>query len=408
MKKEKTVLAAVAAVLIVAVAVALALHIRPDWISNIHENADEAADESADGTSGEAAEEEPAEEPATEKPEENRTLKIMAAGDIHLARGVEYHINRIGKGYTYPFELIVDMLKKGDVIFANLENPFTDKEKPVYGKIAFRSRPEAFEAVRFGGFNLLNIANNHIMDQYEQGLFDTIALLEKEKIAFAGAGRNLDEARKPAIIEKNGLKIGMLSYTDMAYDVFAGNPPMSFAATAEKAGVAPREFEYIKEDIEKLRDKVDLLIVSLHWGVEYVYEVLPEQVDFAHRVIDLGADIIIGHHPHRMKGIEIYKGKPIIYSLGNLISDQNDPRNQEGFIIEMDFRGNRLESFSAIPFVIEGKSRVVPVYGDDARFLLQNQKKISEELGSKCYIENDRLVFVIEHPDDGENSNIIN
>jgi len=227
-------------------------------------------------------------------------------------------------------------------------------------------------------------------------LKDTIELLDKHNIKYAGAGTNLSEARKPAYLEKNGLKIALLAYTEMADIVYKGNPPISFAADENKAGVSSLRYEYIKEDIEKIRKEVDFLIVSLHWGTEYVYEVSPSEVDLAHMVIDLGADMIIGHHPHRMKGIEIYKGKPIAYSLGNFISDQGDLRNQEGFILDMEYSGNRLKSLFAVPFVIhKAKAEIVPVKGEAAHYLLETEMRLSKELGSNCKIENDKLVFVI-------------
>ncbi len=349
---------------------------------------------------------EPSEQPTIPEPtvvptpqEEDTTLRIMAVGDVFLGRGVEYHLTKNNKSFNYPFEKVHDILKEGDIIYCNLEAPFTDSTHGLAGideeggKYCLKNKPEAFEGVKYAGFNLVSLANNHILDYYERGLFDTIRLLEENSIAYAGAGSDLDEARKPAIIEKKGVKVGMLSYTDMAEVLYKGNPPLRFVAGEDKAGVAPRKLEYIKEDIEKLRDKVDILIVTLHWGVEYEYYVLPEQVEFAHHVMDLGADIIIGSHPHRMKGIEIYKGKPIVYSLGNFISDQNDPRNQEGFILDFEFENKKLKSLSGIPFTIFQKMQVVPLEGEEAQALLETQLEWSRKLNSKCYIKDNRIVY---------------
>jgi len=139
---------------------------------------------------------------------------------------------------------------------------------------------EAIEGIKYAGFNLMNLANNHILDYYERGLFDTMDILDKNGIKYAGAGRNLEEARKPAIMEVKSMKVGMLAYTDMAEIVYKGNPNYKFAAGEDKPGVAPRPLKFddsIKKDIEELRSKVDILIVSLHWGVEESFEVLPEQ-----------------------------------------------------------------------------------------------------------------------------------
>jgi len=343
--------------------------------------------------------------PAPVKPEDEKSansLRIVATGDIFMGRGTEFWLKKQGKTFIYPFEDIAALLKKGDIIFGNLEAPLTasakslaDIDKPG-GKYALKNPPEALKGIKYAGFNLLNLANNHMLDYYDTGLYDTLDALEKNGIAHAGAGKDIDEARKPAIIEKNGLKIGLLSYTDMAEVVYKGNPPLSFAAEKNKAGVAPRNAAYIKEDIDKLRNRVDILLVSLHWGIEYCADLAPGQTEFAHSLIDQGADAVIGHHPHHIKGVEVYKGKPIIYSLGNFISDQADPANQEGFFIDMTYAGKNLKTMEAIPIKILMKSRIVPLSGDEATALLAKIYKISTNLGTKCQIKDGKVAFDIK------------
>ncbi|MCX7842951.1 MAG: CapA family protein [Clostridia bacterium] len=325
-------------------------------------------------------------------------LTIVAVGDILLGRGVGMRLENQKKGYIYPFERVVGFLKEGDVVFANLEEPITASTHSLTGigqggKYVLKNEPQAFEGIKFAGFNLLHLANNHILDYYDKGLYDTIELLEKNGIAYAGAGKNLDEARKPAIIEKKGVKIGMLAYTDMSEVLYKGNPPLRFIAEKERYGVAPRNHSYIKEDVDKLRQCVDLVIVSLHWGLEESFEVLEEQRELAHRLMDQGVDIILGHHPHQFQGIEIYNGKPIIYSMGNFIFDQNDPENQESFILNMKYSGRKLTEFKAIPVRTADKTQVIPLAGIDAELLLKRQLELCRRLDTKCHIAGDRLVF---------------
>ncbi len=324
-----------------------------------------------------------------------KTLKITAAGDILLGRGVEYHIKQLNESYNYPFESIRPVLKYGDVIFANLEEPFTDSTKSLWGKIILKSEPEAISGVKYAGFNLLSLANNHILDYYTKGLYDTIKLLNRENIAYAGAGTNLENARELTIIEKNGLKIGLLAYSEMAYEYYTGDPSINFAATKDSGGVAPYKVKYINEDIKKARANVDILIVSLHFGVEYSLEPQERQVKEVHSFIDSGADIIIGHHTHRSQGIEIYKGKPIFYSLGNLLFDQDDPLNQRSFIINMKFTDNKLTSLSAIPFLITDKCRILRATGDVAKEMIENEQDLCEKLNSKCTFYKNTLKFVL-------------
>lgn len=349
--------------------------------SNIAEDAGDQGTESA-GTKQEEVKPEPPE------------LRFVAVGDIMLGRGVGYWIEKKGS-YEMAFEKVKSNLNVGDVVFGNLENPLTSSTKGLdkNRKIVLKAKPEAMTALKSAGFNLVSLSNNHILDYYEKGLFDTMELLDQNGIVHAGGGRNLDEARKLAVIEKNGLKIGLLAYTDMAEITFAGDPYISFAAGPEKSGVVPRKYETIKEDILKARDQVDLLAVSLHWGVEESFNITPEQVEFAHKLIDDGADLILGHHPHQFQGIEIYNGKPILYSMGNIIFDQNERENMESFIVDMKYKGTELTALTATPVRILEKSHVEIQTGNAASEILKRQASLSGKLGTEPEIKNDILVY---------------
>lgn len=340
-------------------------------------------------------------EPGESSPPVPEALKIVVTGDIMLGRGVEAALKRNGKSYDFVFEEVAELLIKGDVVFGNLEQPITDSEHSLTGigqggKWVLRSRPESFTAIRQAGYNLFSLANNHILDFYEQGLVDTMELLAKNDIAFAGAGMNLEEARKPAIIEEKGVKIGLLAYTDMAEITYKGKPPLSFLAGSDNSGVAPRRLDFVLEDIKGVRDSVDILMVSLHWGIEDSFDVHPSQVSFAHELIDAGADMIVGHHAHQFQGIEIYRGKPIFYSLGNFIFDQNDPENQESFIINLKYSEKRLVGLYAVPVRTIDKCRVVPQKGEAAAELLQREEELCKRLGTQCEIRDDVLMIVEE------------
>jgi poly-gamma-glutamate capsule biosynthesis protein CapA/YwtB (metallophosphatase superfamily) len=321
-------------------------------------------------------------------------LKIAAVGDIMLGRGVGRRLEKAG-GYKYAFSGVEEVLKQGDIVFANLESPLTASTHGLSSekKIVLKGSPDSIEAILSGGFNLLSLSNNHIMDYYDTGLYDTISLLDANGIAHSGAGKNIEEAGKPALIEKNGYRIGLLCYTDMAHYIYEGTPAISFAAGEDKAGVIPRDYETIRQAIARLRDSVDLLAVSLHWGIEESFTVTPEQVDFARKLLDDGADMILGHHPHQFQGIEIYKGKPILYSMGNFLFDQNDPENMETFIVEMRYEGKNLKSLAARPVRIADKCRAELQTGASAQNILTREAGLCEQLGTIPEIEGDMLVF---------------
>lgn len=321
-------------------------------------------------------------------------LRFMAVGDIMLGRGVGMRLQKAGD-YKKAFEKVSDYFSMGDVLFANLETPLTssthglDKKR----KIVLKGNPEAVSALTSAGFNLISLSNNHMMDYYEKGLQDTMELLSKNGIIYAGGGKDIEDARKLAIKEVNGIKVGLLAYTDMAELTFAGDPYLSFAAGTEKSGVVPRKYETIKEDILKARGQVDILAISLHWGVEESFTITQDQVEFAHNLIDDGADVILGHHPHQFQGMEMYKGKPIMYSMGNFLFDQNDSENMESFIIDMRYKGKELVEFAAIPVRILDKSYVEIQTGESAANILDRQSKLCLQLGTNAVTDKDRLVF---------------
>ncbi len=322
-------------------------------------------------------------------------LKLVAVGDIMLGRSVGKRLEKTQDGYDTAFSNVSGLLKQGDVVFANIEAPITEsmhslsKDK----KIILKNSPACINALKSAGFNLFSLANNHMLDYYDTGLFDTMKILDQNGFKHSGGGKNLEEARKPAIIEKNGIRLGLLSYTDMAQYVYAGNPAISYAADTGKAGVAPRVYESIQEDIEALREQVDLVAISLHWGVEESFVITPEQTEFAHKLLDEGADMILGHHPHQFQGIEIYKGKPVIYSMGNFIFDQNDPENMETFIVEMTFEEAKLKSLEAVPVRIMDKCRAVIQTETEAAEMLEREISLCGKLETTCSIQNGRLVF---------------
>ncbi len=332
---------------------------------------------------------------------DDKTLRITAVGDILLGRTVKLRVEQQKSRYLYPFEKVAGILKKGDIVFGNLEEPITGSTKGLTGiheggKYVLKNEIESINGLKYAGFNIFSLANNHILDYYEKGLFETIKLLDKNGIAHAGAGKNLDDARKLSIVEKNGLKVGFLAYTDMSGIVYKGSPNLRFVADEDKSGVAPTNKEYILEDIKKARQQVDILAVSIHWGVEYTYKPTSEQVELAHAIIRAGVDLILGHHAHHFQAMEIYKGKPIIYSMGNFIFDQNDPANQEGFIVNMDYKGKKLSNMSVIPFKILNKSRIVPQKGNSASVMLEREMELCKGFNTNCHIEHDRLVFDLD------------
>ena len=251
------------------------------------------------------------------------SLSIILTGDIMLNRRVDLMM-KAKNDYTFPFQKIAEELKKADIVFGNLESPISDKGKKTGSIYSFRADPNAIEGLTFAGFDVLSLANDHVFDYGKIALEDTFLRLKTAGINYVGAGFNEKEAFSPIIKEINGsagspqAKIGFLAYTDLG-SVF-------WTATKYSSGLALINLEYfenILQDIKKAKLQVDVLIVSLHSGEEYIKEPGQPQIDFVKAVIDAGADIIVGHHSHIIQPNEKYKNGYIFYGLGNFVFDQN-------------------------------------------------------------------------------------
>jgi gamma-polyglutamate biosynthesis protein CapA len=238
---------------------------------------------------------------------ENHEIKLLFVGDIMMTRSVEVKINDLNKKFIFPFLNILNYLKSFDYVIANLEGPISDKGTKVGSKYSFRMKPEVAEALSNANINIVNLANNHIFDYSKIAFEDTLKNLEKNNINYFG------NSYEPLIVEKEEVKIGFLGFSDFLKHL---------EVRENKIGIAVIN-DNLSEIIRKAKEKVDILIVSFHWGEEYKNLANERQRKLAKIAIDSGADLVIAHHPHVIQNIEKYKDKFIFYSLGNFIFDQN-------------------------------------------------------------------------------------
>ena len=267
--------------------------------------------------------------------QEEPTLILNAVGDVMLARQVSKAITR--NNLTYPFQEAGSFLAGADLTFANLESPVASGGERLPGKgIWFRAKPETVTCLTGAGIDVVSLANNHVLDYGSPALLETIQYLSAAGIRPVGAGQTITEARLPVIIEEKGVKVAFLAYSDMADIVWSYAHPRSLRATASLPGVAPLVPEEILADIDLAGLKADVVIISLHWGNEYQEVPTVQQRQLAHTLIDRGASIIIGHHPHVFQGIEVYGRGLIAYSLGNFLFDQDwSEATREGLLMQI-------------------------------------------------------------------------
>jgi len=240
----------------------------------------------------------------------------------------------IEKNPSYIFERTEKFLKNADFNVVNLECPITDTGTPCEDKkFVFKLPSEYAFILKEGAINIVTLSNNHIMDYGIEGLMSTLQILNKNGIKYTGAGQNVNDARKPAIVEKDSVKIGILAYS--------ATFPRAYWATEKKPGTVFPYRSKVKEDIRDLREIVDFLVVSFHWGAELLDTPKTYQKVLAKFAIDNGADLVIGHHPHVIQWPEIYKGKLIFYSLGNFIFGSYSD-NSSGAILNLTIDGDEL------------------------------------------------------------------
>lgn len=295
-------------------------------------------------------------------PQEN---KLIFTGCILPSRWVALRAQQ-NDDYTYPFHYTADITKNADLTIANLETPFAETGPYTNLGMVFRGDPGLIEGLTYSGFDIVNLANNHFGDSQREGMDYTFNLLDENNIAYFGAGTNNETAREPLIKEINGIKYAFLGYADTAFT------PESYASGENYSGLNVMNEDNLIEDLEKVKDKADFIVVSMHAGTEYTYNPNEKQISFAHTAIEHGADMVYGHHPHVVQAIEYYEGKPIFYSPGNFSMDQLERNTQQGFIIELKTIFNKVTDINLIPYHIYDYSQPKPVEGEEATEIFDN------------------------------------
>ena len=303
-------------------------------------------------------------------------VSLSVVGDLMLARGVARAMRE--NGTLYPIEKVRDHLASADLAFAHLESPIGVTGRPLPGKqIWFRADPEAIELLKAAGLDGVTVANNHIMDYDEENFLETLDLLAEAEIPWTGGGRNLAEARRPLVLEARGVRIAFLGCSEFADLFFDWDYPRSFAATEDRPGVPAIREDWLAEDIRAAREMADVVAVALHWGVEFVNYPTEEQQRLARFMVDQGADLVLGYHPHAIQGFELYNGGFIAYSLGNFIMDRQDTDlARESMILDFLIGPDGVKQVEVHPVWIHAEQPYI-TEGEEATKLRQKMQEIS-------------------------------
>lgn len=314
---------------------------------------------------------------------ESAAFVISAVGDIMLD-GTARPVLR-ERGYHYPFERVRTFFSGSAIVFGNLEGPLTDQGIPEPDKkYVFRSPPtQVSEALKHAGFTVVSLANNHMLDYGEDGLSQTISALNRVDIKHAGAGSNLRNARQPAFLQAKNQRVAILAYS-MTF-------PENFYAGTNKAGTAFGHAAQVSADVLAARQQADIVLVSFHWGQEGKTELRDYQTRLGHIAIDAGADVVIGHHPHILQGIEQYKDGVILYSLGNFTFGSYSMNSARSAIAQLHFSDSRLQKIQMIPINVnnfEVQFQPQPLYGQAANEVISDLQAQSALLNTLVNNEN--------------------
>jgi len=281
------------------------------------------------------------------------TLRMVFTGDILLDRGVRERIGMVGVGGLF-MPSVDSVLHSAHVVVGNLECPATRLKTPTYKRFVFRAEPEWLHTLRSHGFTHLNLANNHSVDQGRGGLVDTYLNVRKAGMVPVGAGHTMAEAAAPVLLAAAPRKVYLLCSLRL--------PLENFSYLPHRPSVSQESFDTLVARVRQLRGQEPraYIVVSLHWGWEHHLQALPSQVRDAHRLVDAGANIIIGHHSHTLQTVESYHGRSIYYGIGNFIFDQRKPLNSRACMVAITLTAEA-EHVETVPIYIERCApRVVP------------------------------------------------
>lgn len=299
-------------------------------------------------------------------------------GDIMIGRMVNEIIPT--KGYAYPWGNTLPLLQTADLRIINLETTLTNHTEKNPKVFNFKALPDRVKILQIAHIDVANLTNNHSLDFKEAGLVETIATLDEVGICHVGAGIG-SQAYTPCIITKNNIKIGIIGYTD--------NEP-TWKAAKNKLGTNyievgnSNDLDAIKTHVATLRNSVDIVIVTIHWGPNMRQRPSQEFINFAHDIIDAGVDIIHGHSSHVFQGIEIYKNKVIMYDTGDFIDDYAvDPllRNDQSFFFTVTVSKNGPQSIKITPVIINNMQTNIAT-GNEKQEIMQRMQQLSQEFNT--------------------------
>ncbi|MBG9596568.1 capsular biosynthesis protein [Bacillus mycoides] len=308
----------------------------------------------------------------SEKKTEDPEITLTFSGDTMFDWQLRPVIEK--NGADYPFQHVKEEITKADISFVNLESAFTTREKKVPGQqFWIKSDPSTLQAIKNTGYDIVNIGNNHTLDYGQDGLLDTISHVEKLKLPYTGAGKNAEDAYTARELTVKGKKFKFLSFVRFM-------PNFNWVVGDNKPGVANGyDLDLVTKTIQEQKKDADYVIVYMHWGVEKSNRPIEYQKQYVPKMVEAGADAIVGSHPHWLQGFEYYNKVPIAYSLGNfLFPNYVNGKSAETGVLTLTFKGKDVQ-MSFNPYIIRN-NQVSPVNEEEKKKALQYLQTVSTDV----------------------------
>jgi len=282
------------------------------------------------------------------------TVEMLFGGDVTLTWGYLELVPDPYRDIKWPFRRLEKAFSEMDVVMVNCETAITNSGNAVEKQFNFRMDPALVPAFSESGINIVNLANNHVFDYGPEGLADTLAALDSAGVRHVGAGMTLSEAREPVFMDIKGRRVAFLGYGNYS------------PAERDKPGVAYRYAGHVQRDIRKAKSRgADIVVVNFHWGIELETEPQESDRELAYLAIDNGADVVIGHHPHVLQPVEVYKGKVIAFSLGNFVFGGNSKRPRDSMLLHVSVDGENTVSYNIVNIRIDPQETLYQPYITD-------------------------------------------
>jgi len=307
-------------------------------------------------------------------PKTGKTLNITMVGDILLAAAVGKVMDI--HGFDYPWSATAGQLRQADLAIGNLETSVGSRGTRQPKTYTFQAKPETLQGLVYAGLDIVTVANNHSLDFGLTGLRETLTNLNNYKIHHVGAGNNWAEATRPVILERQGYKIAVLGFTRVI-------PNPNWAAKEDRPGLATAyDPKPVLDAIMATRPQADLVVVNIHWGKEGAAFPEEYQQKLAKALVDSGADIVMGHHPHVLQGVEIYRGKLIAYSLGNFVFSNKTGAPMDSVMLKARYGPTGFTELSLEPLTLY-MTRPQPAQGQERKRILRKLQTLSAPFGTE-------------------------